>query len=71
VILLVTISKPQDCHRSSFRRKPESGFHAVHWTPAFAGLTVSEGFEIVSKYHQSGVANVFEWGRFARFGTSA
>jgi PIN domain nuclease of toxin-antitoxin system len=61
---LVTISKPQDCHRSSFRRKPESRFYAVHLTPAFAGVTVSEGSEIVSRANETdiiGVSAISAW----------
>jgi diguanylate cyclase (GGDEF)-like protein len=33
----------------SFRRKPESSVFAIFWTPAFAGVTVFDSFEIGSK----------------------
>ena len=40
----------ENSYRTSFRRKPESSYFNEFWTPAFAGVTVSETFYETVKY---------------------
>jgi hypothetical protein len=35
----------------SFRRKPESSYLSMFWTPAFAGVTIQETFYNPIKLH--------------------
>jgi len=56
----MTIDDPVKSRNSinlSFRRKPESSYFNIFWTPAFAGVTIQDPFYEIITIDQSPMDN--------------